>query len=63
MGQWKKHDRLKKRRKVSVRKEKSCLSMWILSEITKHMTGKKSVKMTHLNFQKTCNMIPHERQF
>lgn len=36
MGQWKKHYRLKKRQKVSVRKEKSCLSMWILSEITKH---------------------------
>lgn len=65
MGQWKKRYRLKKkkkketRQKFSVRKEKLCLS-YIDSFKNKHMTRKKSVKMT-LFWLSEDNMIPHER--
>lgn len=33
----------------------------VLSEITQYMTGKKKAKMTYLDLERTCNVIPYER--
>lgn len=35
----------------------------VLSEITQYMTGKKKAKMTYLDLERTCNVIPYEDNF